>query len=624
MNSCLNRTYRLVWSEVHNAWVAVAETVRSRTKSSGRSARAWAVGLVAGLFGSSLVWAQLPTGGHIVGGAGTISSSGTTMTVTQTTDKMAANWQTFNIGKGNTVNFVQPNSHSVALNRVLGSDVSVIQGAINANGKVFLINPNGVLFTKDSHINVGAMVASTLNITTENFMAGNYRFEGVSSNAIVNQGNITAHGDGAAGGTVALIAAKIVNQGSITAHKGNVLMGAGSRVTLNLGGPVSIEVEQGALDALIEQGGAIKADGGLVYLTAKAAGDIVTTVINHTGITEAQTLATGESGKIYLMGDMEKGRVEVAGTLDASAPNGGEGGFIETSAARVAFAADLNVTTKATSGKTGQWLIDPVDFTVAATDGDITGNALGNLLANNSVKIQTATGTDSGTEQFGASGTNGDIFVNDSVTWATGNTLTLSAHRNIEINASISASHANGKLALEYGQGAAPSGNTATYTINAPVSLQEGTNFSTKLGLNGTLIDYTIIKNASGFQAINTDSTTRASNYALGSDISLQGVSWTPITNFAGRLEGLGNTVSGLTYSGLGDLGLFSTTALTGARSFSNLKISNFVLARQSSDAVSGSVGALLGKGGGLFTNITISNVSLSDPYPLSSHNYAG
>ncbi len=289
------------------------------------------VALAVGLLFANAGHAELPKGGKIVGGAGSISSTGTTMTVTQTTERMAADWQSFSIGKGHTVNFVQPNSNSVALNRVLGSDVSVIQGALNANGKLFLINPNGVLFTPDAHVNIGALVASTLNITTENFMAGNYRFEGASSNAIVNQGNITAHGDGSGGGTVALIAAKIVNQGAITAHKGNVLMGAGSRVTLNLGGPVSIEVEQGALDALIEQGGAIKADGGLVYLTAKAANDIVTTVINHTGITEAQTLATGESGQIYLMGDMAKGRVEVAGSLDASAPNGGDGGVVETS-----------------------------------------------------------------------------------------------------------------------------------------------------------------------------------------------------------------------------------------------------------------------------------------------------
>ena len=97
---------------------------------------------------------------------------------------MAIDWQSFSIGKGNTVNFVQPSASAVALNRVLGSDVSVIQGALNANGQVFLINPNGVLFSPSAQVNVGSLVASTLSISNADFMAGNYRFEGSSSNAI--------------------------------------------------------------------------------------------------------------------------------------------------------------------------------------------------------------------------------------------------------------------------------------------------------------------------------------------------------------------------------------------------------------------------------------------------------
>jgi len=230
---------------------------------------------------------------------------------------------------------------------------------------------------------------------------------------------------------VALIAAKITNVGQINAERGKVLMGAGSKVRLDLGGPVKIEVEEGALDALIEQGGGVRADGGLVYLTAKAVGQLTTTVINHTGITEARTLATGEQGQIYLMGDMAIGRTQVGGTLDASAPHGGDGGFVETSAAKVSFADDVKITTAAPMGKTGQWLIDPFDFTVASTGGDITGAALSSLLANNSITIQTADSPTAG----GASGTNGDIFVNDGVTWSSGNTLKLSAYRSIEINA---------------------------------------------------------------------------------------------------------------------------------------------------------------------------------------------
>ena len=310
----LNHTYRLVWSDVESAFVAVAENVKGRGKSSRSGPALGAIALIAAgalsAGASSPLRAQtlpanLPTGGSVVAGSASIATSGTTMTVTQTTARMAADWQSFNIGQGHTVNFVQPSATSVALNRVLGADVSVIQGALNANGQVFLINPNGVLFTPTAQVNVGGIVASTLNLSTIDFMAGNYKFEGSSSSAIVNQGRITATGDGSVdgkGGTVALIAAKITNTGTLTANQGNVLLGAGSKVTLDLGGPVKLQVEQGAIDALIEQGGAIRADGGLVYLTAKAAGSLASSVINHTGVLEASSL-TAKGGIVMLEAD---------------------------------------------------------------------------------------------------------------------------------------------------------------------------------------------------------------------------------------------------------------------------------------------------------------------------------
>ena len=486
MKTSLNHSYRLVWSDVQQTFVPVPECASGRGKSSGGKASRITRTLLASLAltaGVAHAQAVLPTGGQIVGGSGSIATQGKSMTVTQTSDRMAADWQSFSIGKDHSVNFVQPNSSAVALNRVLGSDVSVIQGAINANGQVFLVNPNGVLFTKDAHVNVGAMVASTLNISTADFMAGNYKFEGASSNAIVNQGRMTAVGNGEGGGTVALIAAKINNEGSIQAHAGNVLMGAGSKVTLDLGGPVKIQVEQGALDALITQGGAIKADGGLVYLSAKAAGDLVSTVINHTGITEAQTLATGEAGQIYLMGGMQKDRIEVGGKLDASAPNGGNGGFIETSASQVTIASGAQV-------RAGHWLIDPTNIIV---DSNMATTLQGQL-AGGDATVTTASG----------GGDAGDIAVNSGMTWTSGHTLTLRADRNIEINASIDASgESGGKLALQYGQGALASGNTATYTINAPVKLKDGANFSTTLGSDGTPINYTVVNSQADLQAMN-------------------------------------------------------------------------------------------------------------------------
>ncbi len=630
----LNHAYRLVWSDVHQAFIAVAEFARGRGKKSS-AVRLLATSL---LFSGAIQAAEvLPSGGNVVAGTGTISQSGSAMTIHQNTGKLAIDWQSFNIGQGNTVNFVQPSASSVAMNRVLGSDVSVIQGALNANGQVFLINPNGVLFTKDAQVNVGGIVASTLNISTADFMAGNYKFEGNSSNAVINQGNITT----APGGTVALIAAKITNTGTLTAEQGNVLLGAGSKVTLDLGGPVRIEVTQGAIDALIEQGGAIKADGGLVYLTAKAAGDLVTTVINHTGITEARTLTTGEKGEIYLMGDMAKGRINVGGTLDASAPNGGDGGFIETSAAKVAFANGVNITTAAANGKTGQWLIDPVDFTVAASGGDITGSALGGLLDANSVTIQTANaGTNSATDVFGATGSNGDIFVNDSVSWSTTNTLTLNAHRNIEINAAIDA-WSGGRLVLEYGQGAAALNNTASYIVRAPIYLKKSglvtgsngttaTKFATKLGSDGTAVNWTVItelgtagagaSTASGTLQGIRHSTAQNGNFVLGADIDATSTStwntnqgFTPILSFKGLFDGLGHTIDNLTINRptTDYVGLFgSVSDGAGEAAVRNLGVTNANITGQNN------VGILAGYFG---SNVTTENNYASNVYSSGS-----
>ena len=387
---------------------------------------------------------SLPTGAQTVAGAQTVSQSGTTLTFTQTSAKAATNWQSFNIGAGHTVNFVQPSASAGSLNRVVGTDVSMIQGALNANGHVFLLNPNGVLFTKSAQVNVGGIVASTLNLKTEDFMAGRYTFEGAGSGTIVNQGNITA----AKGGFVGLIAAKVTNTGSIVAPEGSVVAGAGNRVTLDLGGPIKIKVEEGVLDALIEQGGAIRADGGLVYLTAKAVGEVTRTVLNHTGITEARTLSTGKDGKIYLMGGMEKDRIAVKGKLDASAPNGGNGGFVETSAGNVQIADDVRVTTAAPKGETGTWLVDPGSFLIQAgagaqTDSSIGATTLGDALNTNNMIIQTNP----------ASAGAGDIYLFASVVRSGGvgtTKLTLSAHRDIIFNPNIV--YAPGELHLPGGR----------------------------------------------------------------------------------------------------------------------------------------------------------------------------
>ncbi|WP_303785966.1 filamentous hemagglutinin N-terminal domain-containing protein [Azovibrio restrictus] len=625
----LNHTYRLIWSDIHQAFVAVAEFARARGKRASKAVFAAAcIAVLAGpttrrrqsaiLSLLSTLWlgaacgatfaANLPEGGQIVAGAGSIAQSGNTMTVTQSTDRMAANWQSFSIGQGYAVNFVQPSSSAIALNRVLGSDVSRIQGSLTANGQVFLVNPNGVLFTPTARVEVGGLIASTRDLSVQDFMAGHYRFSGSGNAAIRNEGEIKV----GAGGTAAFIAARIENAGRIEAPQGNVLMAAADTVRLDLGGPVKLEVEKGALDALIEQGGAILADGGRVLLTAQAADELAAAVINHTGITEARTLATGERGEILLLADMKTGQVNVGGRLDASAPAGGDGGFIETSAARVKVADDARITTHAAQGATGTWLIDPNDYTIAASGGDITGATLSANLASNNVTIQSAHGATSG---------NGDIFVRDNVTWTSGNTLTLSAYRNIEILATLDASGGSGgKVALEVGQGAPAAGNTASYSFGltssgftGKINLQAGPNFTTKLGSDGGTITYTVITSlgsegdetsgpANSLQGL-AHASNFSGNFVLGTDIDasatngwIGGAGFVPLhdglsSSYTGRFDGLGHTVSNLTIYRPGSdyVGLFGSLQ-TGA-SIANLGVVNAsVTGRAGTGILAGSI----------------------------------
>jgi len=468
-NGFMNRMFRVIWNASMGVWQAVSEASKGRGKTKSVKGAPLLLLCAAGL-GQSALAGDLPTGGQVVGGTGSIAQSGSTMTVQQGSDRLAVDWASFSVGQGNTVNFVQPSATSVAFNRVLGTDVSVIQGAIRANGQVFLQNPNGITFTPTAQIDVGSLVASTLSLRVADFMAGNYTFEGSSSNAILNQGHITA----AHGGTVALIAAKINNEGSLTAGGGNVLLGAGSKVTLDMGGPVKLQIENTALETLIHNGGAIKADGGVIWLTSQAASNLASSVISNIGVIEAQTLATGESGEIILFA--HDGTVNVGGRLDASAALSGNGGFIETSGSRVDLLAGRTVTTLATAGQTGTWLIDPNDYTIAPSGGNITGAQLSTDLNSTNVTISTAVS--------GTSGGNGDIFVNDAVSWST-NQLKLVAERNINVNATLDAS-GSASLAFEYGQGSA-GGVGSAYTVAnaAKIYIPQATAFTWKKGAAG-------------------------------------------------------------------------------------------------------------------------------------------
>lgn len=263
----------------------------------------------------------LPTNGQVVSGTGSITQSGNAMQVTQGSQRLVTHWGTFNIGSAARVEFVQPSASAVALNRVLSGDPSRIHGQLAANGQVFLVNPAGVLFGAGARVNVGGLVASTLDISDSDFHEGRRRFKGTSKASVVNEGHIEA----ARGGTVALLGAQVRNSGSITAPMGSVVLAAAPSVTLDLHGDglLSVQLDGATAQALADNAGSLRADGGLVMLAARGL-DPMATVVNNTGTVHATTLSN-RNGVIRLEGG-DTGVVRTSGLLDASGRGAGEAG----------------------------------------------------------------------------------------------------------------------------------------------------------------------------------------------------------------------------------------------------------------------------------------------------------
>ncbi len=494
----MNLIHRSIWNDQTGTFVAVAESTRSagkktsscRTAAGGRASfRLKTLAVFLMMACGANVHAQ-PNGAVVSAGGASIGGTPGNMLITQTTQNVAINWQSFGIKAGESVRFVQPTSSSVALNRVVGADPSNILGSLSSNGKVFLVNPNGILFGKSASVNVGGLVASTLALTDADFMANNYKFSGAGAGTVVNQGTISA----ADGGYVALLGASVSNQGVIAANLGKVALAAGNAITLDVAGDklLNVTVDQAAVNALVENGGMIRADGGQVLLTTQAAGSLLSNAVNNTGVIQAQTLENVK-GSIKLLGGMGVGTVNVGGTLDASAPNGGNGGFIETSAANVKIASDAKTTTSAPRGLTGNWLIDPQDFTIGgnATD-NISGATLSALLVTNSVTISTDTGANATvagapavTSLHTAAPGNGDINVNQAVSWTASSnptTLTLNASRDVNVNAAITAT--NGNFATCCGRDV--NVRAPITTVNGSVLLSAGHNVNMAAALTTT------------------------------------------------------------------------------------------------------------------------------------------
>ena len=651
-----------------------------------------------------------PQGGKVVGGSAHIHQSGATTTINQSSNRAVINWNSFDIGKNETVRHNMPSANSAGLHRVVGGGgASQIMGQLQSNGNVYLVNPAGVVIHKGARIDANSFTATSRDISNDNFMKGTMVFDkpGRPDAEVINQGTISVKENGLA----ALVAPTVRNDGVIAGKLAKVALASGdSTWKLDMHGDdlITFTVDEKDVDTLhavdgtplagVENSGSIKAEGGVVVLTAAQLDGIVGSVVNsgevsaasaelkggkivfkgagsgvdivNTGTVDASSAvadggsvrmdtdgkvrssgliaATGgqKGGKVVVTGKdvaltgkakidvsgnrgggtalvggnalgkgpernarttkVEKGAIIVAdartrgdggqvvvwsdektnfaGTITArGGSDAGNGGKVETSGKSLEVGDSARVDTRAPKGIHGQLLLDPMDFVIAASGGDISGATLSNSLASNNVEIRSEQGHTAG---------NGDIIVNDDISWAADTTLTLNAERNVTVNANITATGNHAGMVINPG--------TGSFDIrNAKITLS---GIDPNLSISGN--KYTIIQSIQELQNVNKN---LSGYYALGIDIDASstynwndGYGFSPIgDSFLGVFNGLGHSIDNLFINRCDkdEIGIFSS--IKGAKIY-NIRIVNADISGKSY------VGTLAGSMyGGLISNVS-------------------
>ena len=495
----------------------------------------------------------LPTGGVVVNGLANINQASNSLNIVQRSNNAILNWTTFNIGSAASVNFQQPNSSSATLNRVMSNDPSALMGRLTANGKVWLINPAGIMVGKGAKIDVGGFVASTLNVRDEDFLANRLNFTGGSgAGTVSNFGSITTP----AGGNVYLVGANVDNQGVITTPGGEVLLGAGHTVQLADTGTPGVKIEITGTDGSATNLGQIVSEAGRIGLAGalvKNTGVLNASSVSKDGgrifLTATQAVTTGAASTIAADG-ITGGKVTVYGDDSASIDgaisalgSAGKGGFVETSGKR-----QLSIMRAPSVGRGGDWLIDPNNVTIQAsgTATNVSGGPA-YTTTNDSAIITTGmieSALNAGTNvsiTTGALGTNsqvGDITVASSITKSAGTDamLTLTANHSVFINQPISSTV--GKLNFSTTANSA-GGTGGSVNVASSLALNGGTmTVAGPLGFNGATLSGLVLTapGAVTFSGINN----------LNADVSLANA-----TLSSGTLQGTGKlTATNLNWSG--------------------------------------------------------------------------
>jgi len=420
--------------------------------------------------------ATLPTNPHVVYGGVTFTLNGNTLTIANSPNSII-NWGSFDLGKDAAVIFKQLSSSSAVLNRDTSGNPSEILGSLSSNGKVFLINPAGVIFGVGSQIDTAGLIASSLNITNQDFLQGKLNFNAsqLNTGAVINNGSLNT----TKGGFVYLIAPNVENNGIIKTPSGETILAAGNSVEIVNSTDPSQRVLVSATSKDVNLSQAITESGNNIFK------------VLNSGKIQANSAVVGKNGKVYLRsgGDIETtadSKIEANG---GSSTNGGliqalaadqgmyfgsmvasgkNGGFIETSA-NFLDVNSLSISTKALSlqGKDGNWLIDPANIEIATSGSNSCGSGgsfscttdtsvilvstLLTALNSSNVTIDTATCTSCTAA--------GDITVNAAINSASTRSLTMTADGSITVNNSISI---GGDLAM--------AANGGTFTGNASMT----------------------------------------------------------------------------------------------------------------------------------------------------------
>ena len=315
----MNRNlYRLIFNASLGMMIPAAETTRGRGKAARSSARTLTIVALANAMLAPSAWgggmtpSTLPSGATVKFGAIGFAQSGNTLNINQASQNGIINWESFRIGSGATVNFNQPNVTSATLNRVTGNDASVIQGALNATGAVYVINRNGILFDKGAQVNLHTLVASTLDIKNDELFKNGFltanpldpafsdtytQYVGTAPIGMVNVAEgaaITA----ASGGRVILLAPDVENKGIIKTATGQVILAAGHKAYFHLTDPaVSSTLTRGLLVEVTSGGSAVNlgklvAEQGDVTLIGK--------LVKQQGVITATT-SVNLNGSIHLL-----------------------------------------------------------------------------------------------------------------------------------------------------------------------------------------------------------------------------------------------------------------------------------------------------------------------------------